>query len=224
MCFSASASFGVGALLTATGIVTMKKTESPRMQAFAGIPLIFGAQQLSEGLLWLAFMDPEMASWQDTGMYLFLFLAQVIWPLWLPLAVWLIEPDARRKKIMSYFLWIGGGLSVWMLYCLLTYEVSAVVESRHIRYYLHFPNMDLRRVLYFLATVIPLFLSSLKWMKLIAVTLLGALILSFIFFTYYVISVWCFFAAILSIQVLLVVLYNRKVSLQKPASITADHL
>jgi len=210
MCFSAGASFGVGAILTGTGVGAIKKIESSRMLAFASMPILFGVQQLSEGLLWLSFTNPDLASWHNFSMYLFLLIAQVIWPIWVPFALWLMEPDKARKKIIFYFMWLGGILSAYMLYCLFVYEVSAIVESQHIRYYMHFPNWYLHRGAYFFATVIPIFLSSLKWMKLLGITMLLSLILSFIFFVHYVISVWCFFAAILSALVLLVIFSNKE--------------
>jgi len=210
MCFSASASFGASSLLAGAGIVAVKKVESPRMLAFASLPILFGVQQLSEGMLWLTFSNPELDSWHNTSIYLFIFFAQVIWPIWIPFAVWLMEPDkARKKKIFSFML-MGGALSTYILYCLFAYEVSAVIESRHIRYELHFPNLVLRRSLIFLTSVVPIFLSSLRWMKLLGGALLGALILTFIFYTHYVISVWCFFAALLSALVLLIIANNKE--------------
>ena len=210
MCFSASASFGASAVLAGAGIVAIKRTESPKMRAFASTPILFAVHQLSEGLVWLSFTDPELVPWQNSAMYFYLFLAQVTWPIWVPFVVWLMEPDKARKKVLSYLMLIGGAFSVYLVYCLFTYEASVVVESKHIRYQMHFPNLGLRRVLYFSATIIPLFISSLKWMKLLAGAFVGALILSFIFYTQCVISVWCFFAAILSMLVLLVISTNKE--------------
>lgn len=210
MCFSASASFGASAILAGAGVVAIKKIESPRMLAFAGTPLLFGLHQLSEGMVWLSLSDPELASWQDTFTYFYLFIAQLTWPVWVPFAVWLMEPNQARKKMLSWFMLIGGVFAVYLIYCFLTYQVSAVVETGHIRYQMQFPNLGFRRVLYFLATIVPLFLSSLKWMKLLGGSFLGSLILTFIFYTKCVISVWCFFAALLSALVLLVIASNKE--------------
>lgn len=210
MCFSASASFGASALLAGAGVVAIKKIGSPRMLAFASTPILFGVHQLSEGMVWLSLSDPELAAWQHTFIYFYLFIAQLTWPIWVPYVVWLMEPDQARRKMLSYFMLIGGVFAIYLIYCFLTYEVSAVIEDKHIRYQMQFPNLDLRRVLYFLATIVPLFLSGLKWMKLLGGTFLGSLILTFIFYTKCVISVWCFFAALLSALVLLVITYNKE--------------
>jgi hypothetical protein len=210
MCFSASVSFGASAILLGTGICAIKKTESPRMLVFAGLPILFGVQQLFEGILWLTFSNPELDSWQNISIYLFIIFAQVILPIWVPFAVWLMEPNKARKKVLTYFIMLGGILSAYILYCLFIYEVSAFIEGRHIRYQLDFPNLVLRLSLIFLTSVVPVFLSSLRLMKLLGGALLGSLILTAIFFFYSVLSVWCFFAAILSVMVLFVVAYNKK--------------
>ena len=55
MCFSASASFVAGVSLTAIGVATVRKAEGPAERPFAMIPLLFGIQQLTEGVIWLTF-------------------------------------------------------------------------------------------------------------------------------------------------------------------------
>jgi hypothetical protein len=55
MCFSATASFTAGTVLSAIGVVTVTKAERPSEVPFAMIPLLFGVQQLIEGVVWLTF-------------------------------------------------------------------------------------------------------------------------------------------------------------------------
>lgn len=57
MCFSASASFTAAAVLLGLGTVTMRRARSRRELPYAAIPLLFGVQQLLEGMLWLTFPD-----------------------------------------------------------------------------------------------------------------------------------------------------------------------
>jgi hypothetical protein len=210
MCFSAGASFGASALLIGAGIGGMKKLGTPDMLPFATVPILFGIQQFAEGILWLSFLNRDLAPWHDPSIYFFLFFAQVIWPLWVPFSIWLMEPDPTRKKILSYFMILGGAFSAYLVYCLFAYEVSAVVDGGHIKYYLYFPNMELRRSLYFFVTLIPFFISGLRFMKLLGLAFLGSLIISFYFFLGYVISVWCFFAAVLSALILFVIISNKE--------------
>ena len=53
MCFSATASFSVGAILLGLGTLTLKAARRPPELVLAAIPLLFAIQQLSEGVIWL---------------------------------------------------------------------------------------------------------------------------------------------------------------------------
>jgi len=55
MCFSASASFIAGMSLSAIGVAALRNTEARTEQPLAMMPLLFGVQQLTEGVTWLTF-------------------------------------------------------------------------------------------------------------------------------------------------------------------------
>ena len=55
MCFSATASFVAGSTLAAIGATTIRMTSRRAEIPFAMIPLLFGVQQLTEGMIWLSF-------------------------------------------------------------------------------------------------------------------------------------------------------------------------
>ena len=210
MCFSATASFAVGAGLLGPGYVSIKRTQSPGMLLFACTPLVFTFHQIAEGVLWLSLRHPHFASWYKPALYGYSFISQPIWPIWAPITMWLMETDQRRKKILFYFLLLGIASSLYMFYCLITYNISAVAENGHIRYYRDFPHLDIMRPVNFVTIAVTPFLSTLRYTKLLAAAMMGSLILTYIFYTDYLISVWCFFAAILSLLVILVVNANRK--------------
>ena len=210
MCFSATASFAVGAGLLGPGYVSIKRTQSPGMLLFACTPLVFTFHQIAEGVLWLSLKHPDFAPWYKPALYGYSFISQPIWPIWAPITMWLMETDQRRKKILFYFLLLGIASSLYMFYCLITYNISAVAENGHIRYYRDFPHLDIMRPVNFVTIAVTPFLSTLRYTKLLAAAMMGSLILTYIFYTDYLISVWCFFAAILSLLVILVVNANRK--------------
>ena len=54
MCFSATASFTAGTALSAVGGLTLRKSRGKAELPLALVPLIFGIQQLSEGVLWVS--------------------------------------------------------------------------------------------------------------------------------------------------------------------------
>jgi len=204
MCFSANASFGASIVLGAIGTVTISKAKEPALIPFAIIPLMFAVQQISEGMLWIGLSDPGHPSWRHFPVYMFLTFAQLIWPSWIPFSILLLEKDKNRKRILTGLLIMGLCISLYLLYCLFAYPVAAQIESGHIHYKLSFPLafVQVSSVLYFIPTVVSLFVSSARRMPYLGVAILLSFIATKIFFDDFLISVWCFFAAILSLIVL----------------------
>lgn len=54
MCFSAGASFAAGTALSIVGVLTVRNSRGARELPLALIPLLFGVQQLTEGVLCLS--------------------------------------------------------------------------------------------------------------------------------------------------------------------------
>lgn len=208
MCFSAGASFGTSVVLGALGVVTLKKVKEPRQLPFAFIPIMFATQQFSEGLLWIGLSDPAVhSSWQHFPVYIFLVFAQILWPVWIPFSVLLLEKDKIRKSILRILLIMGLSISGYLLYCMFVYDVSAEIRSGHIHYNLNFPVAFtwISGILYFIPTVISLFVSGVKRMPVLGTAIWMSFILTMVFFEDYLISVWCFFAAIISLIILVMV-------------------
>ncbi|GAC1441327.1 MAG: hypothetical protein NVSMB63_08820 [Sediminibacterium sp.] len=207
MCFSANASFGAGIVLAAAGVLTLKKTHHPNQWPFASIPLLFAAQQMMEGLVWLSFRYPSQASRQDVYMHLFLLFAHVVWPVWIPLSMTMQEKKGWRKKVLYCILGLALLLSAGELYCMHTYPVEAFVTGHHIDYVVHFPKtfISITNVVYAIVTLFPCFVSGTKKMWLFGCTLFASLIAAALFYETHLISVWCFFAALMSMVVYLVI-------------------
>lgn len=207
MCFSATASFAAGAVLTAAGVVAIKKVHKPSQLLFAGIPLLFAVQQFTEGFVWLSLTSADPPGWQKIPVLVFLLLAVVVWPAMVPLSIMLLEKNATRKKILSVLFGISVLLSCFMLYTLIFRNVSANIMSFHIHYEVEYPFElpYLKGIPYFIAVVLPQFISSIKRMKLFGVAIILSFIVTNIYFEENVVSVWCFFAAIISIIVISVI-------------------
>ena len=107
MCFSATASFSAGVVLTVIGVATIKKVQHPSQILFASIPLLFAIQQIAEGILWLTLPNPAYLPTQVSFTYIFLFFAQVVWPLWVPMAILLLEKEDLRKRVQRYLVAAG---------------------------------------------------------------------------------------------------------------------
>lgn len=214
MCFSASASFVASGVLMVVGTAAVKSSKSPSSLPFAAIPILFSVQQFIEGLLWLALTNPEYAGWQNGSTYAFLIFAQVVWPSMAPLSIFLLEKNGKRRKILSAILAVGIVVSIYLGYCLITYPVAASASSNHVLYLLDYPHKGTYYVaiFYMAATVIPAFVSSVDKMRLFGLTILISVIITQLFFKDYLISVWCYFAAILSVIVVFIINDLKKAS------------
>jgi hypothetical protein len=84
----------------------------------------------------------------------------------------LMETDKTRKKILSWFLLLGGASSLYMFYCLARYDITGVVENCHIRYYRDFPHLNIMRPVNFLTIAVTPFLSTLRYSKLLAAVMM----------------------------------------------------
>ncbi len=200
MCFSPEASFAGGIVISSIGVAAIKKVQKPSQIVFASIPLFFGVQQIAEGFVWLALSDPKYAYLQNVGTYVFLFTARVLWPMLMPLSVLLMEEQHKRKNILWVFLVMGSSVSVYYSYCLLFLNVTPHIVGHHIQYISDFPESLATPVflIYFIGSLTPLFISSIKRTYLLGILLFLSAVITEIYFTQYLTSVWCFFAAVIS--------------------------
>jgi hypothetical protein len=198
MCFSATASFIAGGVLSAVGVVTIKKTEKKSEIPFASIPLLFGIQQIIEGIIWLTFHNhaPEL---NIVMTFIYSVFSHVLWPIFVPLSIMLLEPVRWRKKVM-FTLWIGGTVvGLYLFYNLFAFPITSRVENHHIVYFS--PHFYIYTVMgfYVAATCFSTMFSSHKIIRFFGVMALAAFTISYLFYKISLVSVWCFFAAVLSI-------------------------
>ncbi len=203
MCFSATASFTAGVVLTVIGIVSIKKANYKSQLLFASIPFMFGVQQFAEGILWLTIPKQDYFVLQKTATYIYLFFAHILWPLWVPIAILLIEKSSTRKKFQKFLVATGIAVSIYLTYCLATHPVKAAIDGHHINYILGYSDLvtNFWIFLYALATIAPPFFSHIKRMWILGVTILISYIITQFFYENYILSVWCFFSSVISIMV-----------------------
>jgi hypothetical protein len=200
MCFSPEASFAGGVIISSVGIATIRKIHKPAQLVFACIPLFFGIQQIAEGFLWLTIPYPQYLAIQKFSTYTFLVMAEVLWPVMIPLSVLYLEENIKIKRVLWIFLALGFTLSLYYAYCLIFFNVSPQIISYHIHYNSTFPEyLSMPAfIVYLLATITPLFISSIKRTRLLGILMFLSCAVTALFFTQYLTSVWCFFAALIS--------------------------
>ena len=200
MCFSASASFIAGTSLSALGVVSLRRTELKTEQPLAMIPLLFGLQQLSEGVVWLTFSH-DAPLLKQTMTYVYSGFSHVLWPIYVPFAVGILEAIRWRKRTLFAFEAAGMAVGLYLLYSIVTRPLVAEVVGSHIVY--SSPHFYLMPVmgLYLAATCVSCFFSSHRFVQLFGVLSLLAFIAAYVVHVGALVSIWCFFAAILSLLI-----------------------
>lgn len=198
MCFSATASFTTGVLLLGAGIVTVKSARSPLELPLAAIPLLFSIQQLIEGVVWLTFRY-EAPLLNAAMTYVYSFFSHVLWPMYVPVAVLLIEPPGWRRVTLCVFSVAGAAVAAYLMYMLVAFPVVSRATGQHIEYVsAHFFAAAVMSV-YLLSTAISPMVSTHRWVNIFGVLAAASFAAAYYFYARWFISVWCLFAAVLSL-------------------------
>ena len=202
MCFSATASFTAGALLFGIGVLTLKSANQPRELPFAAIPLLFAIQQLIEGVIWLTF-SKEAPLLNAVLTHVYSFFSHVLWPVYLPVAVLMIELPGPRRRSLIALAAAGTAVSAYLLYVLLAFPVVSRPTGQHVEY--DSPHFYAAAVmtLYLVSTTVSPLLSTHRAVKVFGALALLSFGAAYYFYATWFISVWCFFAALLSIVIYL---------------------
>ena len=205
MCFSATAGFVAGTALSVVGVATIKKAKRKAELPFATIPLLFGIQQLIEGVVWLSFSNSAL---NVVSTYAYSMFSHVFWPIFVPIAILLLEKDPVRKKILRVFTGVGLAVGIFLLYFIFQDGIISQVVNKSVLYNSPHLYLPLVLTLYVLATCVSFLISSDKIINIIGIVMLASFTIAGLFFSTTFISVWCFFAAILSF-IIFIYFYRR---------------
>ena len=205
MCFSATASFSAGALLLGIGTLTLRSARATRQRRalpFAAIPILFAIQQLIEGVIWLTFTE-EVTRLNAVMTHVYAFFSHVLWPVVVPVAVLLMEPRGWRGRVLIPFVAAGAAVGVYLLYVLVAYPIVSRPTGQHIEYVSPHFYAAVTMTLYLLSTAISPLLSTHRMVVVFGALALLSFGAAYAFYATWFISVWCFFAALLSAVVYL---------------------
>ena len=207
MCFSASASFTVSAILIPTGIycLTEARKRDERYFAIANLPLFFGIQQGFEGFVWLNILSENTIAITNFALC-FLFFSHFFWLFWIPYSAFSLEDNPLLKnilKILTITGFIYGGVLYFPLLIYKTWlRIEVINNSIHYMTYYFFNSMtphNFSFYLYALLMILPLIISSRKTLNILGIFVTLAALVSYFYFYYAFTSVWCFMAALISI-------------------------
>lgn len=222
MCFSATASFSAAAVLIPAGTYCVKKSlglQKPYW-VFALLPLMFGIQQVFEGLVWMA-IEPGGGGTIRSAALGFVFFSHLFWLIWIPLSCYIVESCTIKKNIFLVFIFLGAAhgllmyIPLWFRVDWLTVElVSQSIDYKATLLYDEYIPRIVVRAFYAFIILVPLLLASDRSMKIFGGIIAASVAISTVFFGYAFISIWCYFAAVLSLYILVMILQNNRKALQ----------
>lgn len=201
MCFSATANFTGSAVLGVIGVATLAEVKHRREFLFAAMPLLFAVHQVVEGFVWLG-LDNTLPAYvaHDAGAA-FVLYAQGLLPFLLPLSVYLIEPTQHRQRRMFWFVLLGGGLMLYILWGLTAYPLQVSARSHSIVYFNPVTTTVAVAVLYVIATCGALLFSGFRDLVVLGVANIIGLLVVMVVMSYAFTSIWCAYAAVISVLI-----------------------
>lgn len=201
MCFSATSSFVASGVIGLIGIATLRHVREPRALLFAAVPMFFALHQFTEGWVWLGLKGHISTLALDHVAFLFMLYAQGILPFLMPAAVALMEPPGWRRKAILVLAGIGALVCVWNISGLIFLPSRYFIEQNSIAYRNPMTGDLWISCLYILATCGALLLSTHRVVRWYGALNVVALTIAEIIKEYAFASVWCFYAAIMSVMI-----------------------
>ena len=217
MCFSATVSYSAAVVLLSTGVyaVQLARRLPPSSSPYwmwALVPVLFGVQQAFEGAVWQA-LDAGNANAAVPFALGFHFFSHFLWLWWFPLSSYLVEPGNTRlsgkirKRVFAVCTIFGAfaGALVYSVILLHPEWMTIAVRAHSIVYNFSVPySSDIHIpitpvMLYGLLILVPLLFSSHRLIRIFGGLVVLSMALASVAFNQAFVSVWCLFAAVLSL-------------------------
>lgn len=210
MCFSATASITASALLLPAGFYALKKASNiaTEYSPIASIPIGFGIQQAMEAGVWAGFSSG------DTGMIHsyslgFMFFSHFFWLFWVPMSVWYLEQKNIKKDFFLILTIVGFFYGAAMYFPVLINQdwLTVRLVNGFISYddtrliYDPILSRDQMRLIYAIIVLVALLSSTSQYIRYFGLLISVSIVLARLFFDYAFVSIWCYFAAVLSLYI-----------------------
>jgi hypothetical protein len=200
MCFSAEADLCTGIVVGAVGIDALRHVRKPHQIALASTPILFAVHEVDESFVWWGLHGQVAFPVEHAAIYIFLAVAFVL-PFWVPFAMLGVETKVHRRQLMGALLVVGTVTTVVLLVAIVRGPVGATIDGSHIAYSADINYAGILIALYIVATCGSCLVASNRWLVLLGLANLGAVIaLGWITFTGFT-SLWCAWAALTSVAI-----------------------
>ena len=197
VCFAPQADLVGGVVVGAIGVDAFRHLRGRNNHLLlAGVPLLLGAHQLDEAFVWWGIEGHVPHDVGRVALWIYLLIAFVVLPIFLPLAVLALEPTAERRWRMAPFIALGAGVSTVLLVAMLRAPINATEHPYHVAYTIDINHGGVVVAFYVVAVCGALLFSGYRHIaiwglaNLVAVAILARITLDGLA------SLWCGYAAI----------------------------
>ncbi len=202
MCFSPEADFAAAAVVGVAGVETLRRVRTRRELVVGLLPILFAAHQLTEGFVWLALRGEVSGAVGRTATSIYVIYAQAVLPMIVPLGFYLIEPSASHRRLLQPFVVLGLAVGGYLLWQVTQYPIQTQEYAHCIAYDTHTPLGTQAAAAYVIATCGPALLSSRRYLQWFGVANLAGVAIAVSLREAEFTSVWCVYAALVSVLIL----------------------
>ena len=210
MCFSPQADLIGGAVICGIGVDALRHVDRrPSHIALATLPVVFGAHQIVEAFVWFSLQGHVPAGLGRTALWIYLIVAFVFLPIFVPIAVAAIEPSRWRRRLATSLAVVGTVVGGVLLAAMVRGPMTVVIRPYHLAYSVHLADGGVFVGLYVLATCGAVLLSSNRWIVIFGVANVIAVVTIANLTIDGFASVWCAWAAVISAAIALQMRFGR---------------
>jgi hypothetical protein len=135
VCFSPQADLVGGVVLTVIGIDALRHVHQRRDHLpLAALPLLLAVHQVVEAFAWWGLQGVVPEGVGRVAVWVYLLIAFVVLPVYVPLAILALEPPGRRRRIIAGFVVLGVVVASVLLAGILRGPVTAELAEYHLAY------------------------------------------------------------------------------------------
>ncbi|MFF3112907.1 DUF6629 family protein [Kitasatospora sp. NPDC057904] len=208
MCWSAQADAVAGGVVVGLGIaclVRARRSGRPQRLPLAALPLVLGAHQLIEAVVWLGTdgdLPAALAGWARTA---WAAIALPLLPVYVPAAVWCASTEPGhpagpdRRRVLSGLTLLGTVVTVPLAIAVAAHPVVATEHGHTLTYGIGVPHPAVLLVGYLLTTVGSLLISGDRDLRRLGFLTGLAAGLCALLWRIAFLSTWCALAALVSV-------------------------
>lgn len=221
MCFSPQADLVGGIAISAIGVDAVRHVRRRRGHlAMAALPLILGAHQLDEAFVWWWQQGHVPSDVGRVALWVYLLIAFVVLPIFVPLAVVQLEPTRSRRWAMAPFVAVGVVVAAVLFAAMVRGPVGVSEHPYHLAYELQLGGGLAIVSLYVVATCGALLASGYRHVLLFGLVNVVAIAVIAKLTVDGFASVWCGWAAVTSAAIALHMRFAKPGRQPAPSALT----